>query len=124
MALGITSFYSKLVRLKVTRGMSLQHYGSRFYSKLVRLKVRMVLQKAIRDVCFYSKLVRLKGFEEISASEAMKEFLFQTGSIKSGTQRAWSSSVSGFYSKLVRLKVSWRIPVLSIFVVSIPNWFD
>ena len=100
---GLVRFYSKLVRLKgeISR-MRAGVLVSRFYSKLVRLKVKQVDPTPDRCIRFYSKLVRLKESHHLNHSK----------------------HTASFYSKLVRLKVGCNVSIVSVYAVSIPNWYD
>ncbi len=57
----LTSFYSKLVRLKVDKYSKEPGVYFSFYSKLVRLKGGSAVANGLQGQRFYSKLVRLKG---------------------------------------------------------------
>ena len=97
-----------------------------FDSKLVRLKVKSWCRDHLGEVCFDSKLVRLKDQGATQAMLFPVVFRFQTGSIKRRQLRCWmrSHSISGFDSKLVRLKVFRQGDLAEELSVSIPNWFD
>ena len=76
-------------------------------------------------LCFNSKLVRLKDYTP-HATAGQIPFQFQTGAIKSMMKlKVCTLLLLSFNSKLVRLKVSRRVPRSDCADrVSIPNWCD
>ena len=97
-----------------------------FYSILVRLKVTSShFSRFAHRWSFYSILVRLKDKKIHLLRDVKNSFLFHTGSIKRKLEVQviviWDI---GFYSILVRLKGNKIASHLSVSEVSIPYWFD
>ena len=73
---------------------------------------------------FNSKLVRLKVYRVRQGGQGIRQFQFQTGSIKSPDTAQHIIQRIGFNSKLVRLKEDEHFIIAVLISVSIPNWFD
>ena len=78
------SFYSKLVRLKVTIPRTFQHmHLFSFYSKLVRLKERLSTSSGLAKIMFLFQTGAIKSPDFNTCAFVQRMFLFQTGAIKS-----------------------------------------
>ena len=76
-------------------------------------------------VSFDSKLVRLEENVKGITTAWIKQFQFQTGSIRSLLWKVKDyHDISCFNSKLVRLEGGVRHDAADSICVSIPNWFD
>ena len=97
------SFYSKLVRLEVTRTPASENPEDRFLFQTGAIRSEKITEIVSVKLSFYSKLVRLEG--------SFDDFLIVLS--------------VGFYSKLVRLEAVSYSPIsISPSLVSIPNWCD
>ena len=142
-----TKFLFQTGSIRSLKPIALKKSQTGFYSKLVRLEGGFTSQHRVRNPeRFYSKLVRLEVVF-FRHHRITREFLFQTGSIRSSSLHTLKSIVmqsfysklvrlegihssqtlrqrKRFYSKLVRLEGRWRSGICLYQRVSIPNWFD
>ena len=86
-----------------------------FYSKLVRLKALQSVQSHSEQWSFYSKLVRLKANDVRKPRTTTRQFLFQTGAIKSwGIASIYAGWHVGFLFQTGAIKSFLNLPAQNI----------
>ena len=120
------SFYSKLVRLKVSEYLSSLYTQNQFLFQTGAIK--SLILYTIKDVeqclSFYSKLVRLKGSKSMKGLFVFIGFYSKLVRLKEDDCFIQTFGEGSFYSKLVRLKAIIEFLSVSSIRVSIPNWCD
>ncbi len=108
----LSGFYSKLVRLEAGVCDGAWQGRDSFYSKLVRLEVTgKSQQRQCRLTLFLFQTGSIRSLTDKVVRLVGLEFLFQTGSIRSHQVSPSTFFQHSFYSKLVRLEVQKIMPL-------------